>query len=256
MALLSGANTQPRARLGTRAAHALKPAMETSGDGVSLRLGGLRVTALPEGALWLAERELLVVSDLHLEKGTAFARGGHRLPPYDTRATLQRLAALMASLKPRTVVSLGDTFHDRGAMRRLDAADRELLSTIVDFTDWVWIEGNHDPEPPYGLGGRSENELKVLGLTFRHEPAHGAAGEICGHLHPCARVAARSGSVRRRCFATDGVRMVMPAFGAYAGGLNVRDDAFSTLFPNDCYALMMGRSRVYPAGPDRLVGDS
>jgi DNA ligase-associated metallophosphoesterase len=211
---------------------------------------------LPEGALWLSEPEVLVVSDLHLEKGTAYARSGHRLPPYDTRVTLQRLAALMAALKPRMVITLGDTFHDRGAMSRFDPTDRELLSAMVDFTDWVWIEGNHDPEPPYGLGGRCESEVAMLGLTFRHEPAAGeSVGEISGHLHPCARVASRSGSVRRRCFATDGARVVMPAFGAYAGGLNVCDEAFAPLFPTGCHALMLGRSRVFPAAPDRLVGD-
>jgi DNA ligase-associated metallophosphoesterase len=256
MAMLSDANRRPKAQAPPRAGGRLRLALETSGDGVSLRIAGLRVTALPEGALWLAEREALVVSDLHLEKGTAFARAGHRLPPYDTRATLQRLAALMAALKPRTVITLGDTFHDRGAMGRLDPADRNLLSTMVDFTDWIWIEGNHDPEPPYGLGGRCEREVSVLGITFRHEPISGAAaGEVSGHLHPCARVASRGGSVRRRCFATNGARLVMPAFGAYAGGLNVRDTAFTPLFPNGCHALMLGRTRVYPAGPGHLVDD-
>ncbi|MEJ0024129.1 MAG: ligase-associated DNA damage response endonuclease PdeM [Alphaproteobacteria bacterium] len=255
MAMLSDANRKPKPRVAAPARRARLP-LEASGDSVSLRIAGLRVTALPEGALWLSEREALVVSDLHLEKGTAYARSGHRLPPYDTRSTLQRLAALMASLKPRMVITLGDTFHDRGAMARLDLNDRNLLTAMVDFTDWVWIEGNHDPEPPYGLGGRCESEVSVLGLTFRHLPAQGeAAGEISGHLHPCARVASRSGSVRRRCFATDGARVVMPAFGAYAGGLNVCDEAFAPLFPTGCHALMLGRSRVFPAGPGSLVGD-
>jgi DNA ligase-associated metallophosphoesterase len=255
MAMLSDASRRPKPRVVAPPKRPRLP-LDASGDSVSLRIGGLRATALPEGALWLAEREALVVSDLHLEKGTAYARAGHRLPPYDTRSTLQRLAAVMAALKPRLVITLGDTFHDRGAPARLDPADRNLLTTMVGFTDWVWIAGNHDPEPPEGLGGRCERALTVRALTFRHEAEPGdVVGEISGHLHPCARVASRNGSVRRRCFATDGARLVMPAFGAYAGGLNVRDEAFAPLFPTGCHALMLGRSRVFPAGPGRLVGD-
>ncbi len=168
MAMLSDASRRPKPRAAAPPKRPRLP-LEASGDSVSLRIAGLRVTALPEGALWLSEREALVVSDLHLEKGTAFARSGHRLPPYDTRSTLQRLAAVMAALKPRMVITLGDTFHDRGAMARLDPADRNLLSAMVSRTDWIWIEGNHDPDPPEGLGGRCEREVGVLERTLRHE---------------------------------------------------------------------------------------
>jgi DNA ligase-associated metallophosphoesterase len=256
MGMLSDASRRPKPPRVVAPPKRPRLPLEASGDSVSLRIAGLRVTALPEGALWLSEREALVVSDLHLEKGTAFARSGHRLPPYDTRSTLQRLAAVMAALKPRMVITLGDTFHDRGAAARLEPTDRNLLLAMVSRTDWVWIEGNHDPEPPQGLGGRCEREVSVFDLTLRHEAKPGeSAGEISGHLHPCARVASRGGSVRRRCFATDGMRLVMPAFGSFAGGLNVRDEAFAPLFPKGCHALMLGRSRVFPAGPDRLVGD-
>ena len=251
MALLSdGARKRPAKRSRMPA-----PALEAAGDGVRLTLRGAKVTALPDGALWLEGSATLIVSDLHLEKGTALARGGHRLPPYDTRTTLQRVGALLDALSPKRVISLGDSFHDGGGAARLDAEDRLTLSAMIARTDWIWVEGNHDPAPPADLGGRAMAEVDIDGLIFRHEPIVGAAGEIAGHLHPCARVVSRSGSVRRRCFATDGERLVMPAFGAYAGGLNVCDEAFAALFPQGCYALMLGRARVYPAAPGRLVGD-
>jgi DNA ligase-associated metallophosphoesterase len=220
-----------------------------------LRLAGAWVTPRAEGALWLEDSSTLVVSDLHLEKATAYARGGHFLPPYDTRATLARLVALYAALKPKRVVSLGDTFHDRGAAARLDATDRTALTALVRGVDWIWIAGNHDPAPPSDLGGTVHEEVDIEGVVFRHEPAPGARGEVAGHLHPCARVVGASGSVRRRCFAVDGERIVMPAFGAYAGGLNVMDDAFKPLFPGGLYALVMGRSKLYPTAAPRLIGD-
>ena len=224
--------------------------------GLRLTVAGVAADALPEGALWIESDSTLVVSDLHLEKGSAFARRGQLLPPYDTRTTLFRLADLMARYAPAIVVSLGDSFHDGGGPARMHADDVATLAALVRATDWVWIEGNHDPDVPETLGGRVHETLRLGALTLRHEPAGEAApGEIAGHLHPCAKVSARGRAVRARCFATDGARLVMPAFGAYAGGLNVRDVAFDPVFPRGCTALMLGRARVYAAPPHRQIGD-
>jgi DNA ligase-associated metallophosphoesterase len=164
--------------------------------------------------------------------------------------------ALFGALRPRRLIALGDSFHDRGAAARLDGEDRAALTALVARTDWIWIKGNHDPEPPKALGGQVLDSIEVEGVVFRHEPQAGAKAEVAGHLHPCARVAGRTGSVRRRCFAVDGARMVMPAFGAYTGGLNVLDEAFKPLFPGGLIAIVMGREKLYPTVAHRLVGDS
>jgi uncharacterized protein len=219
-------------------------------------LAGVEVEATAEGALWIAAQRTLIVSDLHLEKGSSFAASGQFLPPYDTRATLQRLAVLVARHAPVTVVSLGDSFHDRQGPARMDGDDVAKLRALTAATDWIWIEGNHDPEAPTWLGGRALDALELEGLVLRHEPrAEVLAGEVAGHLHPCAKVASRGRAVRARCFATDGQRLVMPAFGAYAGGLNVRDGVFDALFPAGCTALMLGRTRVFAAPAVRQIGD-
>lgn len=223
----------------------------------SLRVCGQLFHLLPEGAAWLAEERLLVVADLHLEKGSAFAARGIVLPPYDTRATLARLEALIAKLKPQTLVALGDSFHDGEAEHRMDSDDAVRLSRLSRSLDWVWIAGNHDPVPPRAFGGVVREELRVGSLTFRHEPlAAPATGEIAGHLHPCAAVRVRGRRLRRRCFASDGTRMIMPAFGAYAGGLNVLDAAYEGLLPGiDFHAWMMGARTVVPVLASRLEAD-
>jgi metallophosphoesterase superfamily enzyme len=119
----------------------------------------------------------------------------------------------------------------------------------------VWIAGNHDPHPPQNLGGEVRDELVLGPLTFRHQPTAGPApGEIAGHLHPAAKLRGAGGTVRRRCFVTCGMRLVMPALGAYAGGLNVRDAAFAPLFPGRFAALMLG-DKVYPVASDKLWPD-
>ncbi|WP_167529182.1 ligase-associated DNA damage response endonuclease PdeM [Bradyrhizobium macuxiense] len=197
------------------------------------------------GALFWEEQRLLVVSDLHLEKGSSFASRGVLLPPYDTVATLSRLAAVIARHDPRQVIALGDSFHDRDAHARLSDADREALAALQMRRNWIWIAGNHDPALPSSLGGVVATEVAIGPIVFRHEPT-GASGEIAGHLHPKARVPTRGRSIERRCFASDGERAVMPAFGAYTGGLSIRDAAFARIFGSPGFmAHVLGDNRVH-----------
>src|SRR5947208_11452771 len=203
------------------------------------------------GALFWQEQRLLVVSDLHLEKGSSFAARGVLLPPYDTVATLSRLAAVIARHDPRSVIALGDSFHDRDAHQRLSEPDREALTAMQTRRDWIWISGNHDPALPPDLGGVVASEVAIGPIAFRHEPT-GAMGEIAGHLHPKARVATRGRSMERRCFACDGERAVMPAFGAYTGGLSIRDAAFSKIFQTLGFmAHVLGDTRLHSIAASR-----
>lgn len=224
--------------------------------GLDLTVAGVRLRALTCGALWWEDERVLVVSDLHFEKASSYAARGQMLPPYDTRATLARIHRQVAALAPRTIISLGDSFHDRRARPRMAADDVAAIRRLTAACDWVWVEGNHDPKPPEDLGGRAAAELIIGPLAFRHIPS-GAPGEIAGHLHPCARVVGRSGrTVRARCFAMDGERLVMPAYGALTGGLNVLDKTFGAVFPGgSLLAGVIGRDGVYLAGLDSLAPD-
>jgi len=196
------------------------------------------------GALFWEEQSLLIVSDLHLEKGSSFAARGVLLPPYDTVATLSRLAIVIARHDPGMVIALGDSFHDRDAHQRLSDIDRGVITALQAQRDWIWISGNHDPALPTDLGGVVASEVAIGPIAFRHQPT-GAAGEIAGHLHPKARVATRGRSMERRCFACDGERAVMLAFGAYTGGLSIRDAAFAKIFQSRFMAHVLGDNRVH-----------
>jgi DNA ligase-associated metallophosphoesterase len=216
-----------------------------------LDVAGITMLADLSGALVWEEQRLLIVSDLHLEKGSSFALRGVLLPPYDTIATLCRLAAVIARHEPRMVIALGDSFHDRDAHGRLSDTDRDTLTALQAGRDWVWISGNHDPELPTDLGGIVAGEVAIGPIAFRHEPT-GAFGEIAGHLHPKARVAARGRAMERRCFASDGERAVMPAFGAYAGGLSIRDAAFAKIFQSLGFmAHVLGDHRLHAIAASR-----
>jgi uncharacterized protein len=224
----------------------------------ALRLGvaGAEALCRPAGALWLEAWGALIVADLHLEKGSSFAARGQMLPPYDTRDTLGRLEAEVAALAPRILVFLGDTFHDGEAQARLADNDLDRLRALGAGRALVWVLGNHDAAGPRDLPGESVAYLELGGLTLVHEPAGGfAAAEVAGHLHPCARVRIQGASVRRRCFVTDGERLILPAFGAFAGGLNIRDPAFTRLLARRPLAAVLGAERVHPVGWPSLRPD-
>jgi DNA ligase-associated metallophosphoesterase len=222
----------------------------------TITITGVTLMADCAGALYWPEEGALIVADLHLEKGSSFAERGVLLPPYDTAATLARLARLIARYAPRAVIALGDSFHDGGGPKRIAETDRDGLSALQRGRDWIWIAGNHDPEPVAGVGGMSAATLAIGALVFRHEPSPDADGEIAGHLHPVARVSGRGRTVSRRCFASDTRRVVMPAFGAYAGGLNVRDRAFAEIFRTLAFtAHMLGEARLYSISATRCLGD-
>lgn len=218
-------------------------------------VNGAHLQADPSGALyWPAER-LLAISDLHFEKGSAMAARGHGLlPPYDTAETVRRIELLVQRYAPATLICLGDSFHDQGAWDRLSPAERERIATLSRAQATVWIAGNHDPEPPAELAGTICEEIAIGPLIFRHEPRPGPApGEVAGHLHPKARIRRRGRSVTARCFATDMSRVVMPAFGAYTGGLDVTDTAFRPLFRRAFHAWMLLPEKVYAVPSARLV---
>ena len=221
----------------------------------SLRIAGLDCLLDASGALVVPGERTLVVADLHLEKGSAFARRGAMLPPYDTRATLAALDEVLAHYRPETVVALGDSFHDRRGPERLGGPEAAALAACVAGRRWIWITGNHDPVLPPEIGGEVAAEGLIGPLVLRHHPAAGDAQELAGHLHPVAKVALHGRSVRARAFLTDGRRCVLPAFGAYAGGLNACDAAFRPLFPSGFTAHIIGRNRLFAVARSVLCGD-
>ena len=209
------------------------------------RFAGHAVAFDAAGAAFFPELDLLVVSDLHLERGAAHARRGFFLPPYDTGRTLAALGAVIARYRPARVVSLGDNFHDRVGARDMPDETRATLSALAESHEWIWINGNHDPDGVGSLPGAVFDVWHFEGLTFRHEPAGKGDAEICGHLHPSAVLTRPGKSVRRPCFAADHRRLMLPAFSTTRGGLDLRHSAFSGLFDR-------GRLHVHMLGPERV----
>jgi len=210
-------------------------------------LNGAHLVADRAGVCWWPAEKTLLVADLHLEKGSRWARRGAMLPPYDSRLTLKNLSAAVDRYAPTRLIAVGDSFDDPGADARLPDADRAALEDIARKTRIVWIAGNHDPTPPHDIGDLVAAEWVLGPLLFRHQAKPGrqhAGGEVSGHFHPKAAVSVREKRVRGKCFVTDGRRLILPAFGAYTGGLDVLDPAIDGLFPDGFDVHLIGQRIV------------
>ena len=223
-------------------------------------INGVNLIADVSGALYRPDKNMLIVADLHFEKASAFAARGVALPPYDTAATLRHLAEAFNAFNPQSFVSLGDAFHDDDWPSRMSQADRAELARLTGAVETGWVTGNHDPTPPIGLPGAAMEIFRDADLVMRHEPlarsAGFEAGELAGHLHPCGKLRQRGRNLRRRCFVHDAHRVILPAFGALTGSLNVRDVAFDGLFDGaDYQAVLVGAARLAAIQPNRLLPD-
>ena len=221
---------------------------ETTDSEAAIVVAGARLLVDPLGALYEPRSGALIVADLHLEKGSSFARRGMMLPPYDTAATLARLTVAIARWRPKTVIALGDSFHDVDGPNRLGADDMGRLAALQGGRDWIWISGNHDPQIAPCAGGERANEFRLGPLVLRHEPSREGHGEVAGHLHPVAVIGGR-----RRAYVTDGQRLLAPAFGAYAGGLNLHNPAIARLFSGRRIAHVLGKDSVHAVCASRCA---
>ena len=233
-------------------------------QGAEFRVNGAQLIGDISGAVYWPATDALIVADLHLEKASAYARRGVVLPPYDTTETLNRLEACLERFAPRLLVSLGDSFHDTGWQERMTTGDAARLASLSRQIETVWVMGNHDPAPPSGLAGKGCESFDMSAdgsLHFRHEPiardsAAFTRGEVAGHLHPCARVRQRGRVLRRRCFVEDTTRLILPAFGALTGSLNVLDPAFDTVFETGRFnAWMIGKNTIAGLSAHQLSPD-
>lgn len=213
-------------------------------NGCSFTHSGAALTALPSGALWWAERGILTVSDLHLGKAERTARrGGPMLPPYEVTETLQRLDTLLAQTRAATVICLGDSFDDLTAADSLEEDARLWITRLQAGRRWIWIAGNHDAGPGT-LGGEYRAEVTAGPLTFRHIADPAARGEVSGHYHPKATLHARGSAITRPCFLCDADRIILPAFGAFTGGLRCTSDVLANLMLPSATAILTGPSPV------------
>jgi len=222
--------------------------------GFEMTFAGAEFKALLSGALYWPDHQTLLVADLHLEKMSSFAKSRQFLPPYDTKATIQRLTNDIAVTGAQRVIALGDSFHRDEGTTTLSDEDASALATLTQSIDWIWIAGNHDPST-HELGGNCCESVALDGLTLSHEPDAKIANQIAGHLHPAAHVRINGRSIRRACFVADETRLIMPAYGVSTGSLNILNAAFQPVIDRSKMMIaVIGREQIYPVAKRHLIG--
>ncbi len=212
---------------------------------ISYAFGGHDLFILKEGAIFWPLRRALIVADLHLEKASWFAMHGQMLPPYDSAATLERLAQLIGQTAAREVWCLGDSFHDDDGATRMPDMPGALLARLTAETSWHWITGNHDEHLPAGIGGRILTDAVLDGLVLRHQAdVEETAPELSGHYHPKHRVAVRGKTIHRPCFVATATKLILPAFGALTGGLSADHPEIRAVLGVNATALVPAANRL------------
>jgi DNA ligase-associated metallophosphoesterase len=214
---------------------------------IQIEFAGLALTLDASGAAYMCGQDTLILADLHLEKGSRAASKGRLLPALDSRDTLHRLKCAIEAYRPERVICLGDSFDDCFAGERMAAADKDALSSLCASVDeWIWLGGNHDPETPAFCGGETRTEIEIGGAILRHEPAAACATpQIVGHLHPKASVPAGGYRFSGPCFCVSEDLLIMPAFGAYAGGLSCRSKAIRSLHKSEPKLFMLHAAKLW-----------
>ncbi len=198
----------------------------------------------PCGTLYWPSENILIVSDLHLEKGSSYLKYGSYLPPYDTSETLDKLKSVCQKLNPKTILFLGDVYHDKESLNRMNQANKDLWDEIINKYKILWIEGNHDPDS----APKNIKNLKLWSeknITFRHIADKDLCSEISGHYHPCYELIHKNQKLRRPCFLVSDNKIILPSYGAFTGGLNINDPAFETLNLKNKKIYILGEKRVY-----------
>lgn len=223
------------------------PGVTAAAGGGMLCFAGQDFHLLPDDALFWPDQRALIVADLHLEKASSYAPGGQLLPPYDSQAAVTRLSRLADQLDARSIWCLGDSFHDRAAHSRMPSAAAAALRELTARRAVTFVAGNHDGLSGDCWGGRVADELQVGAICLRHaSDMADPRPEISGHFHPKLRIRQAGTLVTRRCFAISSTRIILPAFGALAGGMDVGDPAIG--------ACMAGPYTAYVATRNALLG--
>ena len=105
----------------------------------------------PHGILIWSKLNAAIVSDLHLEKGSSYAKYGQYIPPYDSLETLIKLEKILSNYVIKKIIFLGDTFHDKNSLNRMNIKTQKKLKSLTNLYEFILIEGNHDKNIMYEI---------------------------------------------------------------------------------------------------------
>ena len=197
-----------------------------------------------DGSIYWIKNKILILGDLHLEKGSSYASDGNFLPPYDTLDTLIKLTKTLKKYKSiKKIILLGDIFHDANGYYRLNVNEKMIFDHICKKYNIIWIYGNHDESfAPKNVD--AFNIYLLNGINFTHIPSNNDMIEISGHYHPKASFKYLGRKITKSCFVIGNNKIIIPAYGSYAGGLNIYSEIYKKYFKNYFNVYAVGSSQI------------
>ena len=197
-----------------------------------------------EGILFWLEKEIAIVSDLHLEKGSSFASTGQFIPPYDSEETLKKLLNVIDNYKVKKVILLGDTFHDKDAFHRMSSKVRFLFEELIKNYEVIFILGNHDNKMKIDSINFYQ-EYDVDNVRFIHEAVQENINQISGHYHPVASIKVSSKKITSKCLIHTNNHIILPSFGVFTGGMNINDPVLKPFISQDSNIYFLTKKSIY-----------
>jgi metallophosphoesterase superfamily enzyme len=196
-----------------------------------VKFAGHRLLLDAGGVLIWPQQDMLIFSDLHLEKGSFLSQFANPLPRFDSKDTLKRMQLMIERYNCNHIVCLGDSLHDTNAISRMQTSDLSFLNTLVSSVNkWTWVLGNHDPDIPHEIKGERAPFLQVNNVLLVHEPEileevnvklkqdEGgdeqkivAQAQIIGHYHPKSSYKLANRKVTGKSFVCADSILLMPA---------------------------------------------
>ena len=197
-----------------------------------------------EGILFWFDKQIAIIADLHLEKGSSFGPSGQFLPPYDSEETLNKIFKTIKNHKIKTIILLGDTFHDKNAFDRMSEKVFILFKSLIEKYEVIFILGNH--ESKFEIGRISFlNEYVIDDIHFIHQALPTSIFQISGHFHPVASVKSSIKKITAKCLLHTNNHIILPSFGKYTGGLNINNPVFKPFVNNNSKIYMLTKKSIY-----------
>jgi len=218
-------------------------------ESIKKNIRGERFIFDKSGSIFLENLKTLIFSDLHLGKSLSFADHGNLIPPFDLDETLLNLKNIIERYKPKRLISLGDSFHENKSIQKMKRKYVYIINNLLRKVDITWIEGNHDSNLLFKdkIQGNFKNFYKLKNFKFVHSKSQideVNLFEFSGHYHPKITLKFNGLNYSYKCFILTDSFCILPSFGTYTGGLDIKSNALQKILPINKQIIILGNNKI------------
>ena len=218
-------------------------------ESIKKNIRGERFIFDKSGSIFLENLKTLIFSDLHLGKSLSFADHGNLIPPFDLDETLLNLKNIIERYKPKRLISLGDSFHENKSIQKMKRKYVYIINNLLRKVDITWIEGNHDSNLLFKdkIQGNFKNFYKLKNFKFVHSKSlidELNLFEFSGHYHPKITLKFNGVNYSYKCFILTDNFCILPSFGTYTGGLDIKSNALQKILPINKQIIILGNNKI------------